>query len=71
MIGLITCGIHPINTPTKNLKNNIQPNLDEKAESSPYQNRKNVAEIRAVRRPNLSAKFPHNGDPIAIPKGSK
>ena len=34
----------------------------------PYQNKKNVVQIKVGRLPYLSAIIPHNGAPIIIPK---
>ena len=63
-----TWGTPPINNPTENLKTRIQMNEGEADVRLPYQNKKNVVQIKVGRLPYLSAIIPHNGAPIIIPK---
>ena len=57
-----------MNKPTENLKTRIQMNDGEAEVRLPYQNKKNVVQIKVGRLPNLSAIIPHNGAPIIIPE---
>ena len=57
-----------MNIPTRNLKTRIHTNEGDADVRIPYQNKKNVAQIKDGRRPNLSAMIPHSGDPIIIPE---
>ena len=63
-----TWGTPPINNPTENLRTRIQRNEGEADVRLPYQNKKNVVQIKVGRLPYLSAIIPHNGAPIIIPK---
>ena len=70
-ISNFTWGTPPINNPTENLKTRIQMKEGEADVRLPYQNKKNVVQIKVGRLPYLSAIIPHNGAPIIIPKKIK
>ena len=68
---LFTWGTQPMNMPTKNLNIRTQVKDAEIAVNMPYQNRKNVAQTKVGRRPNLSAIIPQSGEPTIIPERRK